>query len=640
MIRWRLALAAIGSLAVAGAALAYFALAQALFVRDQDGARWLVADTERWPGTYRVQPIAAAFRTTFRVETVSAPIELRLRAVERAVVALDGKSIYSDDQPDPRGHVERIVRLGALHEGEHELAVYVLATASPPLLWAKSDPPLVATGSSWQYAARADEDAWRAAHLATEPPQPFPLSREFGSAASAFARVVPVLLPLFLAVGWLLWRGATRPTPAQLRWALLAFWGAFAANNIARVPGSVGMDLRAHLAYVAYLVEHRAVPIATQGDEMMQPPLAYLLFTPLLVGLSAWLEQDAVVRAMRILPMVCGAAQVELAYRAVRRVHPGREDAQRAGILVGGLFPVNLYLAHAVANEPVVALFGGAAAVAALGIATRASPPSPRQLVGAGSLLGLALLSKVTAVLIAPAIAVAAALRACGPDRSAARALRAVALVASCAALIAGWYYARNWLLLGTPFLGTWKPGVFDAWWQEPGYRSASQYLRFGEALAHPIYAGVVGVWDALYSSLWVDGWLSGAITRASAPPWNEAPLVAGAWLGAVPTLVIATGALRVLRGAGGEEARTRSAERLALGTVALYVAAVLYLHIAVPMYCIGKGSYLAATTPLFAVLAASGHAELGRARWARAALGAALACWAANVIATYWVVS
>ena len=135
---------------------------------------------------------------------------------------------------------------------------------------------------------------------------------------------------------------------------------------------------------------------------------------------------------------------------------------------------------------------------------------------GAGVLLGLALLSKVTAVLLAPALLCAVVLRAGGSDRPLRRALRDAAVVAGCAALVAGWYYARNWVLLGAPFLGTWQPGVFAAWWQEPGYRSASQYLHFGEALAHPIYAAVVGLWDGLYSSLWLDSWLSGAISRQS----------------------------------------------------------------------------------------------------------------------------
>jgi hypothetical protein len=450
--------------------------------------------------------------------------------------------------------------------------------------------------------------------------------------------MLPFLVPLFLLVALAEYRGAPRPTPAQLRWALLAVWCGIAVNNLFSVPEHVGMDLSAHLAYVVHLVEHATIPLATQGDEMMQAPLAYLLFAPLFLALSPVLDAERVVQGMRILPMACGAAQVELCYRAVRIVHPDREDLQRAGILVGGLLPMNFYLAHAVANEPIVALFGGAVSVVALGIAMRADPPSRSRVAGGGILLGLALLSKVTAVLLAPALVGAVALRAYGRDRALRRALSGAVLVIGCAALVAGWYYARNWVLLGAPFVGTWQPGVSGTpWWQEPGYRSASQYLRFGEALAHPIFAAIVGFWDGLYASLWLDGGLSGMISRATFPPWNETPLLAGAWLGVVPSVALALGALRAVSAPGGGPPR-QLALRIAAGSVALYMVAILYLHLTVPFYCIAKASYLAATTPLLAVLVAAGFGSIGRARWVRALAAGALACWAVNVVATYWV--
>ena len=84
-------------------------------------------------------------------------------------------------------------------------------------------------------------------------------------------------------------------------------------------------------------------------------------------------------------------------------------------------------------------------------------------------------------------------------------------------------------------------------------------------------------------------------------------------------------------RGAAGR-ARGRGHGR------ALDLAAILYFHLTVPFYCVTKASYLAATTPLLAVLAASGYEAVSRARWARGLAVSALVCWAANVVATYWV--
>ena len=130
MIRWRLVLAAIASLALAAAVFAQFALAKSRFVRDHDGARWLVADTVPWPGSYRIEPRTVAFRTVFRSDAATGPVELRLRAVERASVELDGEIVYTAPEPDPRGRSVRRIPLGALREGEHELVIEVIASAS------------------------------------------------------------------------------------------------------------------------------------------------------------------------------------------------------------------------------------------------------------------------------------------------------------------------------------------------------------------------------------------------------------------------------------------------------------------------------------------------------------------------------
>lgn len=637
MCRDRTAFAGVGFVLLGIAAIIWVGISRGVFLLGETGdARWILADGKGWAGIHSIEPTVIAFRKPFRLEAPTTIAAITLRAIERAVVEWDGTVIHREPASDPRGRVAREVSLGSVAAGDHVLVIYVLASASPPLLWARSDALPVSTGSGWEFASTPG-GPWRAVRIATDGPEPFALSREFPHSGRAFVRMLPILAPLFLLVALIEYRGKPKPTPAHLRWGLLVVWCGIAANNLFSVPEHIGMDLRSHLAYVVHLVEHGTIPLATQGNQMMQAPLAYLLFAPLFIALSQLLDAEGVVQGMRILPMACGAAQVELCYRAVRIVHPDREDLQRAGILVGGLLPVHLYLAHAVANEPVVALFGGAVSVAALGIAMRAESPSRSRSAGGGILLGLALLSKVTAVLLAPALIGAVALRAYGPDHAKRRALLGAALVTGCAALVAGWYYARNWVLLGSPFLGTWQPGVSEAWWQEPGYRSASQYLRFGESLAHPIFAAIVGFWDGLYASLWLDSWLSGRMSRAAAPPWNETPLVAGAWLAVVPTVALVLGALRALRGPGDARAK-QLALRIAAGSVVLYVAAILYLHLTVPFYCIAKASYLAATTPLLAVLAAAGLECVGRARWARAFGAAALACWAVNVLATYWV--
>ena len=71
---------------------------------------------------------------------------------------------------------------------------------------------------------------------------------------------------------------------------------------------------------------------------------------------------------------------------------------------------------------------------------------------------------------------------------------------------VCGWHYARVWHHFGTPLVGNWSAASGMAWWQDPGYRVAGDYLSFGGPLYAPAYAGYHGVWDGLYSTLWGDG--------------------------------------------------------------------------------------------------------------------------------------
>src|SRR5262249_25521419 len=73
----------------------------------------------------------------------------------------------------------------------------------------------------------------------------------------------------------------------------------------------------------------------------------------------------------------------------------------------------------------------------------------------------------------------------------------------------AGWFYARNLRLYGTPLVGNWNlPGM--RWWSQPGFHTASYYLGFGESLRLPVLAGFHSLADSLYSSFWGDGWIAG----------------------------------------------------------------------------------------------------------------------------------
>jgi len=135
---------------------------------------------------------------------------------------------------------------------------------------------------------------------------------------------------------------------------------------------------------------------------MFQSPLYYLLSAPLYSFLLHFFEPPTVGKLLRIVPLLCGAAQVEVSYRGLRRVFPERNDLQVLGTILGGLLPMNLYLSQGLGNEPLAGLLSGILIVFAFRFLESPSGRSPGATMAMGLFLGLALLTKVTAALLIP----------------------------------------------------------------------------------------------------------------------------------------------------------------------------------------------------------------------------------------------
>jgi 4-amino-4-deoxy-L-arabinose transferase-like glycosyltransferase len=367
------------------------------------------------------------------------------------------------------------------------------------------------------------------------------------------------------------------------------------------------------------------------------PSSSYHLLSALLVYLpaSALVDEERVLHLLRMVPLACGVAQVDLAYRAVRYAFPGRADLQRLGTTLGGLLPMNLYMSQYVGNEPLTGCLTAAAIVVLLRwhrVPEDALVPRSQWLLGV--LLGLAILTKPTAVLVvAPGLLVLAS--ASGrAGKGCTRLLAPGARVFGAIAVVAGWYYVRNWVLLGRPFVGGWDRSRGFGWWQEPGYRVPEHFTSFGEALVRPVYGGVSGLWDAEYATFWADGWLSGVMSYDHRPPWNYALMLPAPWLALVPAAAIGLGVVTALR---HPDAATRRSVVLSTGLVALYLGATVSLYLQVPIYSAAKATQLLGLTPCFAVLGAAGFGILGRARALRPLLYGAMACWAVFAYLAYF---
>jgi hypothetical protein len=159
--------------------------------------------------------------------------------------------------------------------------------------------------------------------------------------------------------------------------------------------------------------------------------------------------------------------------------------------------------------------------------------------------------------------------------------------------------------------------------------------LTFGASLVHPVFAGARGFWDGYYSTLWLDGQLSGRGAFEFRPPWNYAAMLSGAWLALLPTAGILIGLARAAR---------RPVESLDDGRLLcaagllVYAGALLVNCLLVPAYAQCKATHTLGAMPFYVVTGASGLDALCRWRPARIVVLAGMALWAAAAYRAYLV--
>jgi tetratricopeptide (TPR) repeat protein len=200
---------------------------------------------------------------------------------------------------------------------------------------------------------------------------------------------------------------------------------------------------------------------------------------------------------------------------------------------------------------------------------------------------------------------------------------------------VCGWYYARIWLKFGTPLLGNWDVISGFTWWQDPGYHTAADYLRFGRSLITPLFSGFAGFADGIYSTLWGDGLSGGALSVNV--PWNLSPMAAGYLWAIVPALLILVGA----GVAGVRFLRKPSAELFLLLAFPVVVALGLSLMtLKVPSYAQAKAFYgLSALTSLCFFGAVGWETVTNSWTRFRFLIDALMIVWALNSLATFFII-
>jgi hypothetical protein len=626
--------------AAALAAVAFVRQPGHAFLVPSGGAEWIRAARPFDLVARDLAPETVRFRLRFTPPASRAEALLHVQALRAARVFLNERPV--GDAPAagaPWRHAQTFDLAPFLLPGANQLRIDVENDRGPPVLLAWSPQLEIATHADWE--AELDGGRWSRTQAATEERR-HALADEFPSAWQGLRGGLPLLFAAFaLGAGASLGQarlagsrgGAWRLRPAHVRWLVLFALGAIGLHNLTRLHPDMGFDAPFHYDYIRQIIVLRRVPLASEGWQSFQAPLFYLIAAPPYWLIASLASEPAAKLAMRAFVLVCALGLVEMVHRAARTAFPERDDLQMIAIAAGGFLPMTVYMSHYVSNEPLAALLTAAVVVAAFRLLA-APAPAGRTGLYLGLLFGLSVLAKVTSLLLLPLL-VAVLLRVAKRQSGSIRAAGAPLLRFGVAAGgVAGWYFARNWIAQGAFYLGGWDPSRGRGWNQDPGYRIPADLLSFGGALDRPIYAAFSGLWDGLYSTFWLDGFLGSSTIAIGAPPWRYPYAVACALLALPLTAAAIAGALRACRAPRGP---TDEIALFSSAAVLVYLAAIAALFLSLPVYSTVKSTYTLGLAPCYGVLFASGLDLLPRRPAVRAAVAGYLAAWLAFVFRAYF---
>jgi tetratricopeptide (TPR) repeat protein/4-amino-4-deoxy-L-arabinose transferase-like glycosyltransferase len=584
------------------------------------------------------------FRREFILQRPASGAVLSVRAAKRVQLTVNDRKVdlvASHNWKD----ASTVEVSGLLQAGPNRIEARVFNDNGPPALW------LSLTGD--QFSLRSDQNwiasfagsAWRAAALATSPRPPGRgNSIDTGERTIASLTKVWPLWLLFGAVALVFWVGGNwwlNRHSMDVDWMTLVMvfgfvllWLILFWHNAQILPAVVGFDAKQHLNYIKYLQEHHSLPLPAQGMEMFHPPLYYIISAVVLSLFHLSATDPSATLLLRALTMMFGIAQFVLVFATLRLIFPNRPNLQLVGGSLAAFLPMQLYLSHYPTNETLAALLVSASLYFALRMAKRGAATWKSYCL-LGLLIGAALLTKATAVLVVPFIVLALVRQLICERASVTRWAGTLGSMLCIAILICSWHYIRV-SQYASPLIGGADPVIGVFWWQDDGYHTISYFTRFGESLAHPLFSATASFFDGLYSTLWGDGLCGGVSDLSIRPPWNYNLMCAGYLLSLLPTLLLLVGVMTSLWQLFREP---RSDIFIFVGFSVAVAMGLVYYNLKVPCYGSTKAFYgLSALIPLGFFAAIGWNVVTGGRKWRQLTIAILLTIWAMNSFGSFWI--
>jgi hypothetical protein len=218
-------------------------------------------------------------------------------------------------------------------------------------------------------------------------------------------------------------------------------------HNVVVFPELRAPDGFGHFTYIWYVAEVGRVPLAMTGWSFFHPPLYYAFMA------TVWNTFAALDPVTRLKIGTAGIAMLGLvhafaSYVLVRRRLPDNIAAQIAAPGLMLFLPVHLYTAGYLGNEALSATLCSFSLLALLWLLDR---PTYTRAAVLGLFLGLAMLTKFTAVAIVAGAFATIGLRAL-LRRDIAAGIRLLGVSTVVLLSVCGWFYVRNIVEYGNPF--------------------------------------------------------------------------------------------------------------------------------------------------------------------------------------------
>ena len=422
-------------------------------LHDSGRGIWLTADTEV-DLSASFKPLTTwRFRRRFTIERPQPESTLSLRMLRFGTVTIGDRPVLTTTEAESDWQQIHQITIPDLKAGEHVLSVEVTNRNGPPCLWTDGEDPHLVADTKWEVSTDGD-GTWIGTRAARET-RWSALSERFPTVRQSLQQTGLWFALIFAAVSAFTWRRTDPLSPVpesscagRVRTVLIIAVGMLGLHNLGALQPHIGYDVLGHLDYVKFLEENGRIPLASDGWQMFQSPLYYLLNLPAYWLLADRLEPEAVVRALRLIPLVCGLLQIEMAYRMSRVVFPDRAALQCVAVVVGGMMPMSISMSQSLGNEPLAGLLTSITLLRFLSL-LKSDKVIRGDVIMLGIVWGLAMLTKVTPVLLGPVLLLGVLIRSLQAGVSIRSALGYGLVFLMTAFVVCGWYYLRNWSLMG-----------------------------------------------------------------------------------------------------------------------------------------------------------------------------------------------